>query len=82
MVREVLGNMERRVSELKKMSEKTFDEYNDSNLHTVKFHVLEHIVKNIRRFCTVSVLDSSPFKYLNVHIKQANNELRKGNGQE
>ena len=42
-----------------------------NGLGTLKFHLFDHIVDDIRRFGTISVLSASPFEHFNLHIKSA-----------
>lgn len=48
-----------------------FDQHCDSGLYTLRFHLFDHMVKDIHIFGTLYVSDSIPYKHFNVHIKQA-----------
>lgn len=50
---------------------KTFDTPCGSGLHNLKYHVLDHLVKDILIFETVHVLDRSPYKYYHIHVRDA-----------
>lgn len=56
---------------LKKMSIETFDEHGDSGLYAVEYHLFDQMVEDIRKFVTVSVLDSSQYEQFNEHIKHS-----------
>lgn len=68
---EELVKLEERVKEFKRELVERFDDHCESGLYTLKFHLLDHMVEDIRKFGTLSVLDGSPFEHFNVHIKQA-----------
>lgn len=58
-----------RISRFQKNVGDIFADNCSTGLFTLKFHLLHHIVEDLRRFGTLSVLDASPLKYYNVHIK-------------
>lgn len=54
---------------IKEMTKKAFDEDCERGLHTVKFHLLDHIGKHLTNFGYLHVLNSSPLAQYNVHVK-------------
>lgn len=63
-------NLEGRVKVLKRVLIETFDERCDSELYTLKYHVLDHMLEGIQNFGTLSFLESILYEHLNVHTKQ------------
>lgn len=68
---EELISLERTNKESKRMLVDTFAERCDSGLDILKSHQFDHLVKEVRRFRTISVLDRSPFEHFNVQVNQA-----------
>lgn len=56
--------------EFKKIFVGAFDEHCHSGLYTPKYHVLDHMVENMRKLGTISVMDSSLYEYSHVRIMQ------------
>lgn len=54
-----LSSLESRDKEFKKMVRDAFDEHCDSGLYTLKYHLLENMVEEIKRFETLSNLDGN-----------------------
>lgn len=52
------------------MSVVTFEGHCDFGLYTLKYHLFDHMVADIRVFRTPSVSYCSPYKHYNVHINQ------------
>lgn len=50
------------ISNVKKVLVDTFDGHFSTRLSNLKFLLLTHVVEGLRRFDTLSVLDSSPFE--------------------
>lgn len=48
-----------------------FTKHCDSDLFTVKYHLLDHMGENIRRFRTLPVPESGPSECFNVHVRKA-----------
>lgn len=40
----------------------------------LKFHLLDHVVEDLKKFRSLDVLNSFPFECYNVHIKKANHD--------
>lgn len=55
----------------------TFDKYSDFGLYTLKYHLQDHMVADIRRFGALSVLESDMCKHDHVQIKQVRKKLSK-----
>lgn len=83
-VADVKGDLEQQLKNKKKLESlqttvkkfrnrlvETFHEHYDFALYTLKYRLTDHVVKEIRRFETVSVSDSSRNERINVHIKYA-----------
>lgn len=49
---------------------KVFNEHCSSSLFNLNLYLLYYVVKDLRVFGTLSVLDESPFEQYNVDIKQ------------
>lgn len=47
-----------------------FDSVYQSEIHTMKFHSLDHSVEEVRKFGDISVLTTTAYERLNVHIKR------------
>lgn len=62
--------LERGFKELAAISTKNFDRYSESILHTVKYHLLDHIVEDIPRVGAISVLYSCSYDHFNEHMRQ------------
>lgn len=60
-----------KIKKFKKTVVNAFEELCDSGLNTERYHLLDHLVGDIRRLVTLSVLDVSPYIHFNVHIQQA-----------
>lgn len=63
---EVLDSLERMVNPLKRMLVDTIDEHSASIIYTLKYHLLDYMVSNIRQFETLFVFDSRSYDQLNV----------------
>lgn len=62
-----IGTIERTVEKFKRILVETFDEHCVCSLYGLRRHLLEHIAEDIRRFGTLSVLNSSAYERINVH---------------
>lgn len=49
----------------------TFPDRCESGLYPLKYQLFGHVIEDIRRFQTPSVLDSGPYDYFNFLVKQA-----------
>jgi len=65
---EDLGN---RVLQFKEAVIAFFGDYCDKGVFTLKFHLLDHMVDDLRRFGSLSVLDASAYEHFNTDIKSA-----------
>lgn len=72
-----LHNLIRRLNAFKKMLEETFHEHCDFDLYVLKHHFVDHVVEDIQKSGTRSVLDRSPYEHFNVQIKQAYGRISK-----
>lgn len=59
------------MSPFEKEAVKLFFSVSKSGLYKMKFHHWHHLVKDVRRFRDISVLDASAYEHLNVHIKRS-----------
>lgn len=64
------GSLARTVKESKRMLAQIFDKHCDLGMNTVKYHLHEHVMENIRRFGALYALRCSPFGHWSEHIKQ------------
>lgn len=48
----------------------TFEEHSDSGLYWLKYHLIDHMVEDVRKSGTLSVFNSSLYQYSNVHTKR------------
>lgn len=53
-----LGRLYRTVNQFKTILVEKFNQYCDSGLDTLKYHLLDHMVEDLQRFGTLSVKDS------------------------
>lgn len=68
---ELLGGVREEVQKFKAIVGETFDARCITSLCTLKFHLLDHFLKDLNQFMTLELLSSSVFERFNVHIKQA-----------
>lgn len=52
-----LARLDSKIEKFKKVLKEVLGEYCDSALYTLQYHVLDHMMEDIRDFGTVSVLD-------------------------
>lgn len=57
---------------LKEMMKKSFDKHFETELYTLRFHLLDHNVGNHRKFGILCVLNSFTSEQYILHIKNAN----------
>lgn len=57
------------VTVFKGMLAEMLTKHNDSELYILKYHSIDDMVKEIKIFETLSVLDSNPHKHFSVYIK-------------
>lgn len=48
------------------------DEHCDTILNTLKFHLVDHKMENLRRLWALSVLDSNSHAYFKIYVEQVN----------
>ena len=68
---EEMAKLSTTVQEWKKLVVEFFGAYCETGLFTLKFHMLDHMVTDIRKFGTLSVLSASQFEHFNTDIKKA-----------
>lgn len=49
----------------------TFSEHCNSGIYNLKFHLLDHVLEELKALGTLSVLDASSFAQYNVHVMHA-----------
>lgn len=49
---------------------KSFEDFDDCNLFTYQFYILEHIVKNLFLFAALNVLHVCPHEHINYFFKK------------
>lgn len=59
------------IQRLGEMMNKSFDEHRETGLHTLIFHLLDHVVNDLKELGSLHVLTSSPLERYNGHIKSA-----------
>lgn len=70
-----LIELQYKIEEFQSLLVRTFGEHCNSGLYILKFHLLDHVVEDLRLFGTLSVLDASRFEQYSVSIKQATDRL-------
>ena len=68
---ESLSSLEDRISSFKQEMSDLFHKASPTGIGTLKFHLLDHIVHDIRCFGSIRMLTASPFEHFNTHIKSA-----------
>lgn len=48
-----------------------FHETSDISLYTLKFHLLEHFVEELKIFWSLTALDAFPLEQYNIHINRS-----------
>lgn len=69
-----LGNdeadkVEYMIDHLKKECKKVFGPYVEKGMYTLKFHLLDHLVPDLKRYGSLDVLDGGPYEYFNTVVK-------------
>lgn len=64
-----VSSLERTVRKFKKMFLETFDDHCDSGLHNLNYLSIDLVEEDIRRYGTLSILDSSLNENINVLIR-------------
>lgn len=57
------------IRQLKILSKELFGDLEDTNLFTLKFHMLDHIVEDVARFENLNILDAFPYEHFNFILK-------------
>lgn len=60
-----------RVKAFKQMLAVTFYKHCGSGLWMLKYHLLVHMIEDIRKLRTLSVLNGSPCEYCNMHVNHS-----------
>lgn len=58
------------IRRLKMVAKNLFEDLEDFNLFTLKFHMLDHIAEDVSRFGALNFVDASPFEHFNYVIKK------------
>lgn len=66
---EVMEMLYERVKTFKRMLVVTFHELGDSGFYTFKYRLLDHMMNDLLKFGTLSVLDRNLYEHFNVHNK-------------
>jgi len=66
-----LQDFEKKIYNFKKTVMQFYGKYCEKGLFTLKFHLLDHMVEDMRKFGTLSVLDASAYEHFNTDIKAA-----------
>lgn len=68
---EELESLKILVKILKMMLLEMFDKHCNTRLHTLKYHLFDHMLNDTERYGALFIFNSRPYELLNVHIKQA-----------
>ena len=66
-----MDELQNAVREFKKLLWCVFGPHCNNGLNTLKFHLLDHLVHDLKRFGSISVLSASPYEHFNYVIKQS-----------
>jgi len=66
-----LSDLRDSISAFKRSMTSLFHNASPTGIGTLKFHLLDHIVDDIRSFGSIRMLTASPFEHFNIHIKSA-----------
>ncbi len=67
---ELLNSLSNNVQKFKHLTQQFFEPYVENGLFTLKFHLLDHLVHDLSRYCSLEFLSASPYEYYNTRIKQ------------
>lgn len=69
--RDMIADITHRISLLKSKCVHTFEKHCEHGIHTLKFHLLDHVVEDLSKFGGLNILDASPYEHFNTFFKQS-----------
>ena len=67
---EIISTLSKKVNTFKQLTQTVFEPYVENGLFTLKFHMLHHLVEDVKRYTSLEYLSASPYEYYNTRIKQ------------
>lgn len=67
---EIISTLSKKVNTLIQLTQTLFEPYVENGLFTLKFHILHHLVEDVKRYTSLEYLSASPYEYYNTRIKQ------------
>jgi hypothetical protein len=68
---DALSSLQQDICSFKSSMTLLFNDCSPTGIGTLKFHLLDHIVDDLRCFGSIRMLTASPFEHFNIHIKSA-----------
>lgn len=66
----IIQNVTHKIENFKEMTQSFFQQYVETGLLTLKFHLLDHLSTDLSRYASLEFLNASPYEYYNTRIKQ------------